>query len=436
VPGLIAVGLIILLRLEYAVLLFLAFNLSIKYLASMQIGPLSGLDCAAILIPLALIIKLSVNHNILYELNKDITIQLFYILLIMLFCSGLMPSSEFYTPVMVKIQSWAKFASGFVVFVVTSSVFKEEKKVQKAFLAITLTILLPGIIFFWQILTGDVVRWSLERSIPSVYLQNPHTITYVIVVILPIVVFHLSMATRLATKLLWLSIIISLLLIAYFSYARTGWVAVGVEIVFISLLSNKRKILLLILLCFVPIIFYLSGDVIFRMLKDIATFFLNFSEVFESNKYDYLFQYRWFIFRLNLLGLWNSGPLNLLFGFGIGGSAYLSTGGGYGGGHSSYIVMLSEFGLVNFALYCWLIGLLIFRSFKLIKDANPMISSLGKSCLTVIVGYMTLGLGTHFFYFLSSGVWLFWGICGIMVGIYNLKGRSQQRTNGSFAINE
>ena len=433
IPGLTAVGLIILLRLEYAVLIFFAINLSIQHLASMQMGPLSGLECAAILIPLTFIIKLLVNHNIIYELNKDLTILLFYVLLFLLFASGIMPSTEFVTSLMVRIQNWAKFASGFVIFLVTSSVFKDEKKVRKAFLAIPLTILLPGIIFYGQLFTGDLVRVG-QRFMPSVYFQNEHTITYVIVIILPIVFFNLAMVSRLALKGLWLIIIASLLIIVFYSYARTGWIAVAVELIFIALLSDKRKTMVIILLCVAPAVAYFFADIFASQLQDIATFFMNLSEVFKTDKYDYLFSSRWFIFRRNLLGLWNSGPLNFLFGFGIGGSAYLTTGAGYGGGHSSYIVLLSEFGIINFSLYFWLIGLLLVRSYRLISSTNSVIRNLGKACLTVIVGYLTLGLGTHFFYFLSSGVWLFWGICGIMIGVYSVEGKKQKSANEALLI--
>jgi hypothetical protein len=250
---------------------------------------------------------------------------------------------------------------------------------------------------------------------------------------MPIVLFNLSTVTRLAAKIAWLLTIALLLVIAFFSYARTGWIALAVELIFISLISNKRKVMFIILLLIAPAAVYFSADIFAKQLSDVATFFMNLSEVFKSSKYDYLFSSRWYIFRRNLLGLWNSGPLNLLFGFGIGGSAYLTTGSGYGGGHSSYIVLLSEFGIINFSIYLLLIGILVSRSFSLLRSTNLVISNLGKACLTVIVGYLTLGLGTHFFYFLSSGVWLFWGICGIMIGVYSVERKTQQSTFGATA---
>ena len=90
---------------------------------------------------------------------------------------------------------------------------------------------------------------------------------------------------------------------------------------------------------------------------------------------------------------------------------------GRSGGHNIYLPLLIDFGLINFSLFMLLFGMLYHKAFLLVKSENTLNSRFGTICVSVITGYLVMGLGTHIFYHMSSGVWLFWGIQGAMMGL-------------------
>ena len=86
IPGVTAVILVLILRLDSAILALFALLVPLNWLARSHIGSLSALDYAAMIIPLVLILKtFFAGKNIFRELNKDLTIQLFYIMFFLLF---------------------------------------------------------------------------------------------------------------------------------------------------------------------------------------------------------------------------------------------------------------------------------------------------------------------------------------------------------------
>lgn len=214
-----------------------------------------------------------------------------------------------------------------------------------------------------------------------------------------------------------MSLFCTMLVVAYLSYARTGWIGVIAEIAAIVFLSKRKMLALIIGFIGGFLLFFFFFETIAAKLGDIVVFFINFFDAFETDKFDYLFAGRWRIFRRNLVGFYSGNPIHILIGYGVGGTAFLTTGASRGAGHSTYITLLCDFGLINLCVFFTLMGSLIYKSCRLIKLKNLHLQTIGKTCFITITGYLAIGLGTHFIYALSSGVWLFWGICGIMVGV-------------------
>ena len=419
IPGVTAVILVLILRLDSAILALFALLVPLNWLARTHIGPLSALDYAAMIIPLVLILKtFFAGKNIFRELNKDLTIQLFYIMLFLLFLSGMLPIREIdYSQ---AIQDWAKFVTGFIIFFVISANISDAKKADKLLSIIPLSLLVPGTVFFWQLMTGSdlVMLYTGNRLIPNSYFLNPHMITYATAMIFPAVYYNILMSSKLKNKCFWILMFTLMLVLTYFSYARTAWIGIFAELVAMLFLMQRKKVAMLIGLMVIPIALPFLYKTIITNLSDIPTFFVHISDVFKTDHYDYLFSGRWTIFRKSLLGLYSGNPIHIIIGYGIGGTAFLTTGASYGAAHSTYITLLCDFGLINMSIFMTMMVLLFYKSYQLTKRSNPYLKNIGKVCIITIIGYLTIGIGTHFIYFLISGGWLFWGICGVMLGVY------------------
>ncbi len=422
IPGIIAIVLVLVLKLDLALQALFLLIVPLNWLSLMHIGPLSALDLAAIGIPLILLVKTFFSgKNILYEFNKDPTIQLFYIMIFLLLLAGLSPIRTVPINYEKAIQDWAKFATGFLIFFILSTNITSIEKADRLISIIPFSLFLPIIIFFWQLLTGiDCVKIHHGTHIvPNAYFNNPHIIAYAIAMILPTVYYSILVSQSNVKKLLWISILCLMLLVVFFSYARTAWLGVLAELIMIMLLSSQKRITLPIFSIIILIISPLIYNAFSSNLMDIVTFFSNIPDVFYTNYYDYLFSGRWLIFRRSLLGIYSGNLINILLGYGIGGTGFLTAGLSYGAGHNTYITLLCDFGLINTLIFLSLLFLIFLRALRLMQTSNYYLSSTGKMCLITITGYLVIGLGTHFIYFMISGIWLFWGLCGVMIGLYS-----------------
>ncbi len=421
IPGIFAIVLVLVLKLDLALQALFLLIVPLNWLSLMHIGPLSALDLAAIGIPLILLVKTFFSgKNILYEFNKDPTIQLFYIMIFLLLLSGLLPIRNVPINYEKAIQDWAKFATGFLIFFIFSTNITSIEKADRLISIIPFSLFLPIIIFFWQLLTGiDCVKIHHGMHIvPNAYFNNPHIIAYAIAVIIPAVYYNILTSRNNIKKTFWITTFCLMLLVAFFSYARTAWLGILSELIMIILVSSRKKvtipIFVLLVLIFSPLIYKIFAS----NLEDIYTFVTHIKDAFYTNRYDYLFSGRWLIFRRSLIGIYSGHILNILFGYGIGGTGFLTAGLSYGSGHNTYITLLCDFGLVNTILYIVLISLLFFKAYKLSRVSELYISSIGKMGLILIAGYLVTGFGTHFIYFLISGIWIYWSLCGIVLGLY------------------
>lgn len=390
---------------------FFVLVMLLEYFAIIRVGTVSWLDYIGIAIPILLIIKtfvLNMGHK--YKISKDITTHIFYILIFTLFFSGLVANIKGDASYEYTLGRWAKFINGFVIFFVTSSLVSNYKDINRMCNCMMLSLIIPSILFFYQLATGDLVRMAGGMA-PHLYLNNPHLITYVAAIILPFILNKPSLTTSLFQRTIWCAVIFIILVLIYFSFARTGWIAVAVEcVVFIFMLRGRYFLSALALVLFSAILlsFTPAGDKMAETLNSFPVLFLNFADAFTTDNFDYLFSGRWHIIRINFMTFLHRDALTILIGSGIGGS----------GGHNIYFPLLLDFGLINFCLFLSLFGLLYQRAFLLMKSPNQIVSKFGRACVCITTGYLVMGLGTHIFYHMSSGVWLFWGIQGALVGLY------------------
>ena len=277
----------------------------------------------------------------------------------------------------------------------------------------------------WQIFTGDLIHQAF-RSMPSVGFSNPHYITYAIVLILPLLYILFFLEEKIFNRLIYLISIFLLLIIAYLSYARTGWLGVFVELsLFIYFLENtKAKIVLICFsFCILSVLyFYHELDPILNKFQDVWFFLNHLDKVWNDNSYKitHLFTGRWGMWRANLKTFLNFNPLAILFGSGIGTAAFIAQQAGIyvKEAHNAYICLLIDFGLINFILLSMLMIFMFIRSIKMLKAKNKFLIYAGKSWFILLCAYSVLGIGTHIFYHVSISVWMFWAICGSYTGLY------------------
>ncbi len=417
-------------KIDYLVIYFCIVSLLIQWLYVVKFKELSGIDIMAIIFPLSLLIKLFFTRRDSIKLRKSFTdgfVILYYFLLLSLLICGFIPLAlgNHTKASLDAVTAWAKFSSGFIMFFVFSSYITDKQKVEKVFFSLPFTLLLPGIYFFWQVITGDLTLMA-KRLIPTAGFQNPHIITYAIVMILPTVMFKISLARDSIVRIRWFIIFIIMLIITYYSYARTGWLAVTTELTIIILLHKNKKIkffIIAMLLVCLPSFYFLGLlNTALDKLADVYYFLLHIDKVWNSNSQEILglFTGRWGIWRADIKEFLHSNLLEILLGRGIGSAAFIAQKSGIyvAEAHNAYIILLIDFGLINFLLFLFLIFLMIIRAIRMIRSSDNFYMNIGKIWIVLIFGYSVLGMGTHIFYKLVTGVWLFWAICGICNGVY------------------
>ena len=418
-------------KIDYLIYFFCITCPIVDWFYRIKISIFSGIDILAISFPCALLIKFIITKrsSVISEFNKDETIILYYFLLLSLLIGGIFPLyigksysiKTFYD----IITDWAKFSTYFIVLLVFSGYVLNKKSIEKLFLIFPFSLLLPGAYFFWQLITNQLVR-NAGRLIPSCGFVNPHFITYDVMMILPMVIFNIYNAKIKSHKIMWTISFLIMLLIAFFSQARTGWFAIVAELFIVVLLldSKKNKFLIFSFILLLLSSLYLLGylDLYISKLSDISYFFHHINEVWNSQdkKIITLFSGRWGIWRADIKAFFHSTWWELLFGRGIGsavGIAAAKTGFFVAEAHNSYIVLLIDFGIINFVLYCCIMVLMFIKAIRFLKSYDPFIKNVGKSWICLLGGYIVVNIGTHLCYTVVSS-WIFWAFCGTCIGLY------------------
>ena len=83
----------------------------------------------------------------------------------------------------------------------------------------------------------------------------------------------------------------------------------------------------------------------------------------------------------------------------------------------------------SFILYFTVVFFLYLKSFKLLRSKDSFNRQYAKLFMTLLTSYLVMGLGTHIFYELTSGIWVFWGLGGALLGLFVTERRRNQGTN-------
>lgn len=422
---------VFLFKIEMAILLFFAAGLSIQYFEKIRLGPFSALDFVGMAIPLLLFLGLLINKktNTPHEFSKDITVPIYFCLCILIFLTGILFASAFYpkrSPFALSEQIGfaGKFFNGFIVLWVVSAFFKDKSKLNKLLSCMLFCLLVPGAIGFWEIITGSARPHGAGiYPMPWAFFHHPGVIAFGFVVLFPVALFKHSEASDSKSKAFWASVVILMLIFLYFTYRRVVWIGLMAQLLTWLILLHKTKYRLIY--AYLGALFFIlleGAQSTFSLedrLGDIVTFFGHLPEAFTSNRYDFLFTGRWGFFRGNLIYLANQPIMNLIFGNGVGSTAYASWSAARvaGGGHNCYFILLIEFGLICFIMYMLLVLILLWKSFRMLHSSDTFIRQYSKLFISLLVSYMVMGLGTHIFYELTSGIWIFWGLAGGVVAL-------------------
>jgi hypothetical protein len=418
-------------RLYHGLLVFYLAGLSIQYLEKVVFGSFSALDFVGIGAPLLFLIGLFWDRKRLgAKLPNDPITKVFVGILFTMFFSGLLfggliyPSRSHLT-FLQKLGVWAKFFNGFVIVMAVSAIFTDETKVRRLINCILISLLIPSLIAVWEIASGRTMpHGNSAYSMPWAYFHHPGVLAFAAVSLFPLLLLKAAIATGVKRRLASWCLPSAMLVLIYFTYRRTAWLGLLAQLAtwFVLLRSGKSKILYsYLLVSCVVIITIIGADVVTAFgdrLSDLYSLMSNVPDVFYNKKYDNLLTGRWGIFRTNLQFLLNQSFISLLVGNGIGSTFYAALSeGGRGGYHSCYFILLIEFGVINFFGYIALMGLLAARVIRGLRSESAFVRDYSRMFASSLVGYMVMGVGTHLFYEITSGVWFFWALAGLLMGL-------------------
>ena len=299
-------------------------------------------------------------------------------------------------------------------------------------------LVVPGVFGFWEILNGTTkIHGTAGYPMPWAFFHHPGVVAYGFVCLLPVALFKHSEAVGFISKTFWTVSATLMVIFLYFTYRRTVWVGLIVQLFmwFFLFQKNKHRFIysfLGALLCIGIFIFGTQSNISFvNRLGDIATFFNNIPDVFTSDRFNFLFTGRWGFFRGYLIYIANQPVINMILGNGVGSTAFASWSAlqTEGGGHNCYAILFIEFGLLSFILYFTVVFFLYLKSFKLLRSKDSFNRQYAKLFMTLLTSYLVMGLGTHIFYELTSGIWVFWGLGGALLGLFVTETRRNQGTN-------
>lgn len=417
-----------LLNIRVAVLAVFGVGISINYLYKIDLGPVNAFEIAGVGIPFLLVSGLVFSgKNIGYELNKDNVIRFFgYLLLYFLFSgvifTGILYPSHTFFPWIERFTAWFKFLTGFIILLMVSSLFTEEEQINRLLSCILVSVIVPGAVFAWQIVTGNTYfSQRVGYSFADAYFHHPGLFAYYMLVCFPISLFKYIQAQNLRERVLWAVVMLLFLTMIFFTYRRGVWLGLLVQLAtyFFILQNIKYKMLYGYLFIFIVILlsFTQVPSTFEDRFSDFSTFYEHIPVAFETNRYDDLFSGRWGFFKANAEYLVKQPVLNLILGNGIGAMSYASDEmGESGGGHNIYLILLVEFGLVSFLLYLLFMRAVFSKLMRALKTLSPFGSQYTKIVIAMFAGYLVVGMVTHVFYEVNAN-WVFWGMIGALLGL-------------------
>jgi len=427
---------LLLFRIDKGIMLFFAAGVSIQYLEHVNVGSYTALDFVGILLPLALVAGLVLGRKgILSQLLKDKVHVLFFCFLICTFLTGVVFSWLLYPDnsalgFMGRVQKWAKFFNGFIIFVAASSIIKSVGKAATLLNCVLLSVAVPAFIFIFQIFSGQTHgAWGGQYQVAMAGFHHPNVISYAMAFVLPIALFRYENASDSKSGLFWVGIVSILLILISLTFRRTVWVGVFVQVIVWYCLSKKGKSKLAFAylgILFVLMIAITHVDSIDKTLGVVKQRFTDvevlagsdLSNVLETSQYDKLMSGRVGRFRANINYFLEQSIITFVFGNGIGATNYIGRLAGAGGGeHNIYLILLVDFGLIGFILYITLFVLLFLQAWAIMQSKVRFLANYGKLFIILLFSYAVFGMGTHVFYFLTTGIWMFYALAGCLAGL-------------------
>jgi hypothetical protein len=421
---------VLLFKINFGLKIFLVSSLCLQYLEKFNFGFVSALDVIGVAVPFLLLCGFVIKGNDpLISFKKDKVGVIFFLFILSTLLFGAI-FSYFIVPshsdigLMGRIQRWGKLLNGFIVYFVLTGLTTDFERANRFLYCIVLAIIIPSMVMVYQLCIGETVsRWQGAYQIARAGFHHGNVLAYALVFSFPISVYNYMKSKMRSDRMVWLSAAVIIVVLIFLTYRRTVWVGLVVQFFFLYLLAEKHRTRMLFgYATFVSVLAFSALDVVpvlAERFSDIVVFFSNFPEVFTSDRYDYLFSGRWSFFRANLLYIFKQGIYSLAFGNGVGSTHYASAlGGASGGDHNSYLILLIDFGLISLSLFIALIYGLFRRARLLSKSGNVESTRYGKLFLVILGSYLAMSAATHLLYFLTSGIWIFFSIAGMMSGIF------------------
>lgn len=424
---------LLLLDIKKAVLLFFAASISIQYLENYKVGTLSALDLFGGFLPVLLLLSLFINKGSISKyLVKDSIHKVFMTFLIFTFICNVIFSHSNDVVFLDRLGLWMKFFNGFVVFAVVSTLFNTEEKINKFLRFTLLALLIPCSIAIWQLITGNTVSfWQEKYQVVDGFFHHPAVLAFGLAITFPIILFLVTQAKSRKHKLSYIVLAGIILILTISTYRRTVWIGIATQFLVWFILKKKFIHLLVGFLIICGILYFHAPSkyIVQERFSDFSSFFtlLGSQQSLNTDQYDKLLN-RWGIIRANIQAFKQSNWLQMLFGRGFGMSDIIPLMEvGNMGAHNIYLSLLINNGVIGFIIYITILGLVLTRAKKSLSSHDRYARNFSIIIIVLLISYFTMGLATHLFYELTTGVWIFWGLIGAFNGytISNVKRKKQ-----------
>jgi len=413
--GLFALGKPYALFLSY--ILFIPFLQIYRFFSKNSIFSINALkDIIFILIILALILNFLLKTHASLNIHRDNKYNL-----IMLIFIGYMLMQILRTPNMiVGILGFREVVEFMFAFFLGQFFFRTEDRIKKCLLIIFISGVVVALIGILQQITGlhythkimQLAGLKLYRVTST--LGDPNTCGFFLTISILIAINYLFDKPKKCSRFFMLSSIVLMVICLFFTYSRTAVVALGIGIVFISIMKGNIKILVISSLIVITILTFMQPELLFRFKKITAL--------------DWGRRLMW----ASTLKQFEQHPV-----IGIG---YGKVGGLYAAGKgsalekiiaestgsvlvvdNSYLFLLSETGIIGFGLFCLLFMFILKKSwFSIKKLKSSYLRSLSICLFSIFLAISIGAVNFNIFGMVFPVNFYFWLLAGIMVNLKNI----------------
>jgi len=425
---LLGVTLLFVLNIEKGIIVFFLASQSIQYLEKAHLGDYSALEIYGGCVPIIFSIALStIKREKLLDIFRDRIIQIYFIFIIVSFLFNVFLAESSLIPQSERIGLWLKFVNGFVILVVVSSVFKNTKQFNLLMYAMLLSMTIPCSMALWQIISENTVYlWHGRYHVADAFLSHPGVFAYGLGLLFPVTLFMTSLPGSKRRQLFWIAVTCFQIILIYLTYRRNVWIGITIQLLVWGALNKMWRLATISSLVFLLLLVCFNIDlyVFEERFNDLYVFIANLgdSDLLYSNHYDRLMSGRVGIVKANITAFIESDWLHRLIGHGFGQADInpFSPILGLKGSHNIYLSLVVDCGIIGLFLYLALLGLILKRAWGLLSSSNLYIKNFSKSYIALIASYLVMGMATHLFHKLTTGVWLFWCFTALLLSCNKL----------------